>query len=237
MGAALSSLPWDMDQGQSPLFPSPLPKFCSRLRAQGSPGAQNPLWGWRHHDATHLDMNGCSQAFQAQKLIHLILRKDLGRKGGLGTHLGALGCTGRQGKAMGSLGKGPLGKMGYMSLYGGTQKAVGVLGKGPSWVRGCVLGHPGVRWQVLGCNGMDGNAMGTVGKGASLGKHWGARVFSGVALGCTGVYWGALGCAGVSWPWEGSVWGQQNQVPTRAVFTRSTLSPPCRETMRPHWSL
>ena len=36
MAAALSSSPWDMDHGQSPLFPSSMPKVCPPQRAQGS---------------------------------------------------------------------------------------------------------------------------------------------------------------------------------------------------------
>ena len=55
---------------------------------------------------------------------------------------------------MGSLGKGLLGQMAYVSQWGAAQKGVGVLGKGPTWVRGCVLGHPGVYWGVMAWMGV-----------------------------------------------------------------------------------
>lgn len=130
MGAALSSSPWDVDDGQSPLFPSPIPTFCPALRAQGSPGAQNPLWGSRCPDAAHLDINGCSHAFLARKLHQLVSRRGLGRKGGLGTRLGALGCTGRQGKAMGSLGKVPPGENGVHEFAWWCTESSGGPGEG-----------------------------------------------------------------------------------------------------------
>ena len=103
-------------------------------------------------------------------------------------------------------------------------------GRGPA---GCVA----VYWGILGCAGRYWVVMGWMGMQWGpwgRGPPWENTGVQGCSL---GFHWGALGCAGVSWPWEGSVWGQQNQVPTSALFTRPTLSPPCRETMRPHWSL
>lgn len=199
----MSSLPWGMGHGQSPLFPSPIPTFCPPQRAQASPGAQDPLWGWRHHGAAHLDINRGNQAFLAQKPLQHVSQTGLGRKGGLGTRLGALGCTGRQGKAMGPLGKVPLGKNGVQEFVWWCPGSSGGPGEGAhlgAWL--CT----GASWGVLGCNGMDGNAVGALGKGTSLGRQWGAGVFS-------GVHWGVLGHTGMPWSvvaMEGRVWGQQN---------------------------
>ena len=191
MGAALSSSPWDMHQGQSPLFPSAIRKVCPPQRAPGSPGAQDPLWGCRRPDVAHLDISSYRHTFVAQKKsCQLLVHGTLGRKGGLGTCLGALGCTGRQGKAMGSLGKVPPGRNGLHELVWWCTESSGGPGEGAHlgvWL--CTGG-------VLGCNGMDGNAMRALGKGPYLGKHCGAGVFSGVAVGCTGADWVALECCG-----------------------------------------
>lgn len=55
----------------------------------------------------------------------------------------------------------------------------------------------GASWGALGCNGMDGRARVTQGKGASLEKRWGVGLLSRVVVGCTGVHGGTLGCPGV----------------------------------------
>ena len=162
MGPALSSSPWDMAPGQSPLFPCPLPKFCPPLRAQ------DPLWGSRCPDAAHLDINVCSHKFLAHKLHLLVSHRGLGRKGGLGMCLGALGCTGRQGKAMGSLGRVLPGESGVHDFVWCTQEAVGGPGEGglPGQALGCrvlsgvALGCTGSRWSVVAIGGEGRRAWG-----------------------------------------------------------------------------
>lgn len=206
--AALSSLPWHMDHGQSPLFPSSIPKLWPPLRAQGFPGPQNPLWGWKCPDAAHLDTKTYSQAFLAEK--H---QRNLGRKGGLGTRLGALGCTGRQGKAMSN---GVLGEGAFREKWGTRICMVVHRKQWGSWGRGHLAAWPciGASWGALGCNGMDGSAKGTQGKGASLEKHWSVVAVRGEHLGTA-----------------------ELMIPTSGFFPSSISSSPCRETTKPHWSL
>lgn len=71
-------------------------------------------------------------------------------------------------------------------------------------------------------------------QGCSLGLQWGAWESSGAhchVLGHTGMPWSFVAMGG-----EG-LGPAELVIPTAALFTRPSLSAPCRETMRPHWSL